>query len=286
MTTSTHQAGDTLSPQRFSTSTASLTYHEQGSGEPFVLLHGGGPGASGYGNFSNNVTDFSDTYRVILPDMPGFGDSSLKADSGKSFLLEASRAIAELIEGLELGQVNLLGNSLGGAVSTRLAIDYPHLVRRLVLMGAAGMHSGLFTPSPMEGVKLLRSYYPDPTYDRMRALVRAFVYDDSDPRYDTIAEARFRASIDPARVAGYRRVSSPSHPPNVITRADLAGVRCPAMLIWGRDDRFVGLDDALSYLAGIADARLVLLPRCGHWVQAERPAVFAAHLKAFLKEEQ
>jgi 4,5:9,10-diseco-3-hydroxy-5,9,17-trioxoandrosta-1(10),2-diene-4-oate hydrolase len=285
MTASAHQVGEVLTPQRFGTSTASIAYYERGAGEPFVLLHGGGPGASGHSNFVNNIPDFEDSYRVILPDMPGFGDSSLTADSGQSFLLEASKAIADLIDGLELGQVNLLGNSLGGAVSTRLAIDYPHLVKRLVLMGAAGMHSGLFTPSPMEGVKLLRSYYPDPTYERMRALVRAFVYDDSDPIYDTIAERRFKASVDPGRVAGYRRVSGPAHPPNVLTRADLARVRCPTLLIWGRDDRFVGLDDALSYLAGIEDARLLVLPRCGHWVQAERPAAFAAHLRAFLKEE-
>jgi pimeloyl-ACP methyl ester carboxylesterase len=272
-------------PSRLDTATASIAYYERGAGEPFVLLHGGGPGASGWSNFRGNVGDFEGSYRVILPDLPGFGDSELTTDAGRSYLVEASTAVVGLIEGLGLGPIALLGNSLGGAVAARLAIEHPNLVSRLVLMGAAGARSSLFTPSPMEGVKLLMSYYPDPTYERMRSLVRAFVYDDSDPIYDQIAQSRYEASLEPKRVSGYRRVSDHRYPPNVLTRDDLSQVRCPTMLIWGRDDRFVGVDDALSFLAGINDARLLLLPKCGHWVQAERPAAFAAHLNAFLKEE-
>jgi pimeloyl-ACP methyl ester carboxylesterase len=282
MTTPT---SETPAPQSFEATTATIAYRERGTGPPFLLLHGGGPGASGWSNFRNNLADFQDAFRVILPDMPGFGDSELTDDGGRSYLVEASTAIAELIAGLGLGRVALLGNSLGGAVATRLAIDHPDLVDRLVLMGAAGGRSSLFTPSPMEGVKQLMSYYPDPTYERMRTLVRTFVYNDSDPVYDDIAQARFEASLDPKRIAGYRRVSDPRYPQNVVSREDMAGVRCPTLLVWGRDDRFVGVDDALTYLAGIDDARLLLLPKCGHWVQAERPAVFAAHLTAFLKEE-
>lgn len=276
----------TVEPMQVQTATALINYYESGSGEPFVLLHGGGPGASGWSNFRNNLPDFDRDFRVVLPDLPGFGDSRLTVDSGASYLVEASTAIAAFIDQLGLGAVNLLGNSLGGTVATRLAIDHPQLVRRLVLMGAAGMRSSLFTPSPMEGVKQLMSYYPDPTYDRMRTLVRTFVYDDSDPVYDEIAKSRYESSMVPERVTGYRRVSNPQFPANVLSRDDLAGVTCPTLLIWGRDDRFVGVDDALSYLAGIPDARLMLLPKCGHWVQAERPAAFAAHLNAFLKEEQ
>ncbi len=274
------------SQQHLSTATASIAYHEAGSGQPFVLLHGGGPGASGYSNFSRNIKDFEDRYHVILPDVPGYGDSMLVVDAGRAMVVESADAIADFIAKLGVGPVTLLGNSMGGAVSTRVAISHPELVSRLVLMGPAGMHSALFTPSPMEGVKLLRSYYPDPTLERMRALVRAFVYDDSDPVYDEIARARFEASLDPARIAGYQRSASRGHLVKPFTREDLAGVQCPTLLIWGRDDRFVGIDDALSFLAGIGDARLVVFSRCGHWVQAEHPAAFAAHVRAFLEEER
>jgi pimeloyl-ACP methyl ester carboxylesterase len=265
---------------------ALISYRACGHGQPFVLLHGGGPGASGWSNFNRNAADFQQTFRVVLPDLPGFGDSELRTDEGGSYLSEASRCIAAFIEGLGLGAVNLLGNSLGGAVATRLAGDRPDLVNRLVLMGAAGIRSQLFSPTPMEGVKQLMTYYPDPTPERMRTLVKTFVYDDSDPIYDEIAEVRYAASVDPKRAAGYRRVSGDGRfPPNTLSRDDLARVQTKTFLIWGRDDRFVGIDDALTFLAGIADARLLIMPKCGHWVQAEQPAAFAAHLTAFLTEE-
>jgi 2-hydroxy-6-oxonona-2,4-dienedioate hydrolase/4,5:9,10-diseco-3-hydroxy-5,9,17-trioxoandrosta-1(10),2-diene-4-oate hydrolase len=265
---------------------ALISYYECGQGEPFVLLHGGGPGASGWSNFSRNAPDFQERYRVVLPDMPGYGDSELRQDRGGAYLAEAARCIAAFIEQFGVGPVNLLGNSLGGAVSTRLAGERPDLVKRLVLMGAAGIRSQLFTPTPMEGVKQLMSYYPEPTPQKMRTLVKTFVYDDSDPVYDEIAAARYQASLEPKRAAGHRRVSGdPRFPRNTLTRDDLEKVQAPTLLIWGRDDRFVGVDDALTFLAGIRNARLLILPNCGHWVQAEHPQAFAAHLTAFLTED-
>lgn len=261
-----------------------LSYDELGSGPPLVLLHGGGPGASGLGNFAVVADALASTYRLLIPDMPGFGNSRITKDTGESYLELAATAIAELAAAVSEEPVGILGNSLGGAVATRVCIQSPGLVRKLVLMGPAGYRTELFTPTPMEGVRLLMSYYPDPSLEKMRHLISTFVYNASDPRYEDIARARYESSIDPERAAGYRRAVGPGHPPNRLTLEDLKGVETPTLLIWGRDDRFVGVDDALGFLAALPNARLLIFSHCGHWVQAEVPDGFVNHVRAFLEE--
>src|SRR5262249_51875958 len=131
-----------------------LSYFEWGSGEPLVLLHHGGPGVTGWSNFSANLADF-DGYRMVLVDMPGDGDSAIVEDRGSSYGSLATRAVAELVDELGVGPVHVLGHSLGGSVAMRLAAEHPDRVRRLVLVAPTGAGAGLFTAKPMEGTRLV-----------------------------------------------------------------------------------------------------------------------------------
>jgi pimeloyl-ACP methyl ester carboxylesterase len=262
-----------------------LSYFEWGSGEPLVLLHHGGPGVTGWSNFSGNLDDFSG-YRMLLVDMPGYGDSEIVNEDGGPYASLASKAIAELIDRLGVGPVDLLGHSLGGSVAMRVAVDFPDRLRRLVLVAPTGANARLFTAKPMEGTRLVLGYYPEPTLEKMRAIVSAFLFDPNNPAVDDIAQALYNASLDPRAIAGHRRVlDHHRYPPSSLTREDLERINAATLLIWGRDDRFVGIDDALLFLSGISDCRLMLLTKCGHAPQSDQPKAFATHVKAFLQEE-
>jgi 2-hydroxy-6-oxonona-2,4-dienedioate hydrolase/4,5:9,10-diseco-3-hydroxy-5,9,17-trioxoandrosta-1(10),2-diene-4-oate hydrolase len=261
-----------------------LAYYESGAGEPFVLLHHGGPGVTGLNNFGGNLGDFEGS-RMFLPDLPGYGDSEILRDEGGSYDSIAAKAICELIDELALGPVNLLGHSVGGSVAMQLAISSPERVRKLVLVAPTGVASGLFTPRPMEAVQVVRAYFPEPTYEKMRDIVSVFYFDPTDPSLDDVARALYEATLDPKTVAGHHRVTDTRYPRSVFTRETLGRIRAPTLLVWGRDDRFVGVDDALTLLAAINDCRLLLLPRCGHAPQVDQRGAFAAHVGAFLREE-
>ena len=97
-----------------------IFYTEIGTGDPVVLLHGGGPGASGMSNYARNVDALASRFRVIVPDLPGYGRSSKNLEQTDPFgaLAEAIRA---LLDHLGLDTAHLVGNSYGGACALRLA---------------------------------------------------------------------------------------------------------------------------------------------------------------------
>ena len=111
---------------------------EAGSGSAVVMLHGGGPGASGVSNYSRNIDALAQQFRVIVPDMPGYGRSAKGVDQSDPFGYLADM-IRGLLDELGLATAHLIGNSYGGAAALRLALDTPHRVDKLVLMGPGGI---------------------------------------------------------------------------------------------------------------------------------------------------
>ena len=116
------------------------------------MLHGGGPGASGVSNYSRNIDALAQQFRVIVPDMPGYGRSVKGVDQDDPFGYLAD-VIRGLLDELGIDTPHLLGNSYGGAAALRLALDTPHRVGRLVLMGPGGI--GTTRGVPTAGLKSL-----------------------------------------------------------------------------------------------------------------------------------
>jgi 4,5:9,10-diseco-3-hydroxy-5,9,17-trioxoandrosta-1(10),2-diene-4-oate hydrolase len=122
---------------------------EAGDGPPVVMLHGGGPGASGVSNYSRNIDALAKHFRVLVPDMPGYGRSAKgweKQDQSDPFGYLADM-IRGLIDELSIGTASLVGNSYGGAAAQRLALDTPERVDKLVLMGPGGIGTTRGLPS-------------------------------------------------------------------------------------------------------------------------------------------
>jgi 4,5:9,10-diseco-3-hydroxy-5,9,17-trioxoandrosta-1(10),2-diene-4-oate hydrolase len=118
-----------------------LHYLEHGAGSPVVFVHGSGPGVSAYSNFFPNYREIAAAgFRSVLPDLVGFGWSS--KPSGIDYTLELfTSTLLEFLDQLQIGRCVLVGNSLGGAVSLKIAIDHPERVTRLVVMGPGGIES-------------------------------------------------------------------------------------------------------------------------------------------------
>src|SRR5271169_3322142 len=144
---------------------------EAGAGAPVVLLHGGGPGASGASNYSRNIDALAEHFRVIVPDMPGYGRSAKGVDQSDPFGYLAD-TIRGLIDELGLATAHVIGNSYGGAAALRMALDTPGRVGKLILMGPGGI--GTTRGAPTAGLKSLMSYYSGtgPSRDKLAAFIR------------------------------------------------------------------------------------------------------------------
>src|ERR1700754_5059753 len=123
---------------------------ETGSGPAVVMLHGGGPGASGVPNYSRNIDALAQHFRVIVPDMPGYGRSAKGVDGSDPFGYLADH-IRGMLDVLGIDRVHLVGNSYGGSCALRLALDTPHRVDKLVLIGPGGV--GTTRGLPTAGLK-------------------------------------------------------------------------------------------------------------------------------------
>lgn len=164
------------------------------------MLHGGGPGASGVSNYSRNIDALAQQFRVIVPDMPGYGRSVKGVDQDDPFGY-LTDVIRGLLDELGIDTPHLLGNSYGGAAALRLALDTPHRVGRLVLMGPGGI--GTTRGVPTAGLKSLLAYYggDGPSRDKLETFIRHYLVYDGASVPDELIDLRYQASIDPEVVA-------------------------------------------------------------------------------------
>ncbi|HVM41101.1 MAG TPA: alpha/beta fold hydrolase [Acidimicrobiia bacterium] len=263
-----------------------LYYNDAGEGPAVIMLHGGGPGASGWSNYSRNIEPFVDAgFRVILPDCPGFGQSDSFVVEEPRGLVNA-RAVVGLMNALGIERASLVGNSLGGASALTFALEYPDRLERLVLMGPAGLgDTSLFTAMPMEGIKLLFKVYMEPSLESLKEMIQVFVYDPS-LMTDDLIEGRYRNMMrnDGEHLRNF--VASAMKNPGAMI-ADLSSrlgeIQAKTLCTWGANDRFVPLDHGLKVVKSIPDSRLHVFSRCGHWAQWEHADEFNRLVTDFLR---
>jgi 2-hydroxy-6-oxonona-2,4-dienedioate hydrolase/4,5:9,10-diseco-3-hydroxy-5,9,17-trioxoandrosta-1(10),2-diene-4-oate hydrolase len=261
---------------------------EAGDGPPVVLLHGGGPGASGVSNYSRNIDALAKQFRVIVPDMPGYGRSTKGVDQSDPFGYLADM-IRGLLDELGVGTADLIGNSYGGAAALRLALDTPHRVGKLVLMGPGGI--GTTRGVPTAGLKSLLSYYggDGPSREKLDAFIRTYLVYDGASVPDNLIDLRYAASIDPEVIAN-PPLQRPSGPLALRTlwRMDLTRDKrlehlpTPTLVLWGRDDKVNRPAGGPMLVNLLPNADLVMTSHTGHWMQWERAELFNRLVVEFL----
>ena len=256
-----------------------LHYDEAGrhKGTPVVMLHGGGPGASGMSNFKNNLPVFAERFRTLVVDQPGYGKSDKPPVEGNYFTFAAT-ALKDLLDELGIEQAHLVGNSLGGGTAVRFALENPERAGRLVLMGPGGLSLNVFAPDPTEGVKRLADFGapPGPSREKMEAFLRTLVFDQRLITDDLIDE-RYAKASDPESLKAMASMGAsffgPASTEGLLWR-EAHRLKHRVLLIWGREDRVNPVDGALVAMKMIRRAQLHVFGGCGHWVQLEKAAEF------------
>ena len=287
--TADHAPDPALTRHAVGTSLGTISVAEVGAGPVLVMLHGGGPGASGVSNYHQNLPALSREFRVLLPDQPGFGESYRPTEAdldAHSITQITTDALLQTLTALGIERFHLLGNSLGGAAALDLAITVPDRVISLVLMAPGGgwLPTG---PTPTEGQKAMWKYYNagGPSEKKMASFISVMV---AEPKRfgPEIVAARYEASLDESHIEFYHHYNAAFARRGGMDPLwrDLHKISAPTLLLWGRDDRTITLDGAGIMLKQIRDVQLHVFGRCGHWVQLERQAEFDCMVADFVRD--
>lgn len=254
-------------------------YHDVGTGFPVLLVHGSGPGVSAWANWRLTIPALAPQRRVIALDMVGFGFTDRPAGIRYGLDTWVAQAIG-LLDALKIERADLIGNSFGGALALALAIRHPTRVRRLVLMGAAGV-SFPITP----GLDAVWGYTP--SIANMRKLLDVFAYDRT-LLGDELAELRYRASIQPGLQEAFSSMF-PAPRQNAVEalasrEEDIRALPHETLVLHGREDQVLPLSNSLTLAQWIARSQLHVFGHCGHWTQIEHAARFATLVENFLAE--
>lgn len=275
-------AVEPVQPRTVRVGEAMVSLRAAGEGPALLLVHGGAPGATGWGNFGQNVPHFASRFNTIVVDLPGFGGSEwVPTEDGK--LRAHASVLTGLLAQLHLPKAHVVGLGSGGAVAMRMAIDHPDVVDRLVLVSSAGGLS-LFEPAPTEGLRAIRDYYrgEGPSLEKMRRYLEASIFNSDLITDDLIAE-RYQESVRPAVVEAAARKSG-SHPSDAVWK-DADRISARTLIVWGRDNRVKAYDHGLFLLNRIPDAEFHLFSRTGLSVPTERARRFVSLVEQFLVAE-
>lgn len=254
-------------------------YHDQGSGEPVLMIHGSGPGVTAFANWRLTMPVLAKNFRVIAPDMVGFGYTERPAGVQYSMSNWVDHALG-LLDALNIDSAHIVGNSFGGGLALALAIRAPQRVKRLVLMGAAGTSFPL-TP----GLDAVWGYTP--SFENMRKIMDIFAY-DRNLVSDELAKLRYEASIRP----GYQESFASMFPAPrqrwvdalASREEDIRALSHEVMLIHGREDKVIPLSASLKLFDWIPRAQLHVFGQCGHWTQIEHAGRFGQLVSNFFLE--
>ena len=253
--------------------------HDVGSDAPVLLIHGSGPGVSAWANWRLVIPALAKARRVVAPDMVGFGYTDRPAGIEYGMDTWVQQAL-DLLDALGLEQVDLVGNSFGGALAMALAIRAPERVQRLVLMGSVGV------PFPItEGLDAVWGY--EASFENMRRIMDYFAW-SRDLVNDELAKLRYEASIRP----GFQESFSAMFPAprqrwvDAMTsaEADIRALPHETLIIHGREDKVIPLSNSLTLADWIPNAQLHVFGHCGHWTQIEHSARFNRLVGDFLAE--
>ncbi len=284
-------ASDTRTEKTVRVGRREIFVTEAGAGTPVVLLHGGGAGASGVSNYGRNIDALAERFRVIVPDMPGYGRSTKGIDPSDPFG-DLGMFVRGLLDEMDIEKAHLVGNSYGGAAALRCALDRPDKVDRLVLMGPGGI--GTTRGAPTKGLSALLSYYTGdgPSLEKIETFVRDYLVYDGASVPQELIQTRYEASIDPDVIADppLRRPSGPGAIKTLFkmdfTRDKrLAKLAALTLVLWGADDKVNKPAGGQALVTTIPNCDLYVAAQTGHWLQWERADLFNRMTAEFLSRE-
>lgn len=249
-------------------------YVHAGEGEPVVLIHGGGPGASGDAGWSRTIPALAPYFHVYAIDLIGYGYTD-KPLIEYSFQTGVEH-LAGFIDALNLDQVRLCGNSQGAYVAIKYALDHPHRVKQAALISTGTLATACGLSAEGRATAL-------PRYDGTRESLRKFlavIVNDPTKLTDELVDSRFKAASLPGHqemhesLGRYRQVMAdePSERQVYNVAARLPLLKVPWCMIWGDADRSAPLDPLGYGMQRLfPDVPLYVVKGSGHQVQNDKP---------------
>jgi 2-hydroxy-6-oxonona-2,4-dienedioate hydrolase len=257
-------------------------YYREGSGPTVVLLHGGAPGACADLNWFSNFHVLVDAgFEVIAFDQPGFGHSGAPSDWTLEFRYQHARAF---LEALGVQSLYLIGNSIGGLLSTLLAYRLkasPELRIEGLILAAPFPHfemSGAAREKYL--VHRIRLTGVEATYGSVQALCR-HTFHNPDRATDPIVELRL-SMLQGDNWIAYRKRAEVG---NTFDTEAIQGqpLDTPALIVWGLNDKSIPPEIGVQAMEHFSDAQFLFLPHCGHWPQTEQATTFNHAALGFLQ---
>jgi 2-hydroxymuconate-semialdehyde hydrolase len=256
-------------------------YHDQGEGDPVVMFHGSGPGVSAFANWRLVIPHLAKKFRVIAPDVVGFGYT--ERPEGISYTMDTwLKHAIDFLDAMEIEKAHVVGNSFGGSLAVALAIHAPERISRLVLMGSVGLEFEL-----TDGLDYTWGYTP--SFENMRKMLDLFAYDRTLVT-DELAQLRYEAGIRPGvqeayaamfpapRQEGIRKIASKEE--------DVKNIPHETLIIHGREDLIIPVSVSEDLFKCIKNSQLHIFGKCGHWTQIEHNQRFNQLVENFLLESE
>lgn len=255
-------------------------YHDVGEGAPVLLIHGSGPGVTGWANWRLTIPALATRFRVLAPDMVGFGFTERPADVQYNMENWVNHIIG-FMDALGIEQAHVVGNSFGGGLALALAIRAPQRVNRLVLMGSAGVSFPI-----TDGLDRVWGYTP--SLANMRSLLDVFAFNRSLLNED-LARMRYEASIRPGFQEAFSRMFPAPRQRGVDGLASpesaIRALPHQTMIVHGREDKVIPLSSSYKLFDLIPRAQLHMFGECGHWTQIEHADRFNRLVCDFFGED-
>ncbi len=232
-----------------------------------VFLHGSGPGNSAWANFQFNAETFAAAgYRVLLPDLIGFGYSDKPLNLGDYSLNLFCDTLLAGLEVMGVDKCSFVGNSLGGGIAIQIALNDPSFVEKLILMGPGCLEEqGSYWAMP--GIKrMMEINSAGVSKETQKEVMKLFTYDDRHAS-DALIDMRWAvAQTQPKEVLTTMKT------PELGSR--MKELTCPILTFWGRQDDFMPPEGKVKCIEANDTSRLIEVNACGHWVMIEHAEMF------------
>jgi pimeloyl-ACP methyl ester carboxylesterase len=254
-----------------------------GGKEAIVFIHGF---SSSLFTWRECLAPISTQYRVFALDLKGFGFSG-KPQSDYS-IGEYVDFVIHFMDAVGLEKATLCGNSMGGNIAWRAALQYPKRVDRLILVDSSGYaspHSGvpfIMKLGRLPGAEMLFSILT--TRGRIRSSLASAYYDDAKVTEDAVNAYYYPTRTPGAMYAPLARLRS-GRSENEKWQDSISELSLPTCIIWGENDTWVPPEDALRFHTDISGSMLVMIPECGHLPEEEEPERFVAAVLDFMSEK-
>jgi pimeloyl-ACP methyl ester carboxylesterase len=257
-----------ISSRKINVNGLDVRYYTAGQGDPLMVIHGGGGDAR---TWLNNIEVLSEKYTVYAPDLPGYGAS--QPLNGSYYIPELAKFIDGFSDDLGLDRFYLMGHSLGGGIALNYALEFPHKIKKLVLVSSLCLGKEIALWVRLLSIPaLLRSIgsITMAVLKTIKWLVQTFM-----------EQVEFIMPLSPASVIIGGSITTLKEQTLVLANR-LSEILMPTLLVWGAKDPIVPVRHAYAAAQVIPDCQLKVFMNCGHNVHRDEIREFSHTLAGFL----